>query len=900
MSMLDWPAFFTRDTARRRSRAERRTLSATSKLRGSMHVEPLEERRLLTLVPVGPEFRVNVSTEYSQLLAPVAVGNPFSDAGQEKRNQAVAVDHDGDFVVVWTSYVDQDGNGQDGDGAGVFLRMYDRNGAPLTGEVQVNTFTEGDQKNASVAMDADGDFVVVWESQFQDAYDGSSGIYAQRFNALGQKVGAEFQVHSTTTNDQTNASVAMNADGTFVVVWETRAQDASFFNDVRGQLFNARGERISNEFRVNDNNFPSFGLEANPTVAIANNGHFVVAWEGTSFSAGVVNKNILAKVYSPEAMPLGNEFTANVSSAGFPTPLGIVDPPHERIGALNEDQRNPAIAMDFDGNFVIVWESLQDNDISDVDGPESFGIYWRRFALTPDAENGATPASEFDNQVNIVLTDSISPFFLSHDVHPSVAMDADGDFVITFEGSGAYGFNFTSPDQRGLWMMRYHAGAAFPAVGANGTLLEVPGSLTFFPQPVNTFTPGVQRHPSVAMTPKGDVVVVWDGEGVDDSQGIWARRYTETTDTHGPMVTGVLANGHEVRQGDQLIDAGITQLAVIFDQQPSTAGGANGVHSVLNPNNWSLLRDGVEILGGIRSITLSLDPTLNKWVAILIVDGDGPLGPPGGPPTPLADGSYALVARNSIRDVAGNPLNSRGSVTLSADATVNGFNFFRQFSVAVPVANEVQVNTSTSQNQSTFRETGNAVARDAEGNYVVVWSGFGNRPGQSDAQGVFLQRYDRNGNPQGGEIRVNTITGGTQSHAAVAMDADGDFVVTWSSYGHDATSGWDVFARRFSANGDSLDEVEFRVNSHTQSIQRYSSVAMNVQGDFVITWQSYQQDGSGYGVYAQRYRATGERLGGVNEVQTLRLEGDPASGTSSVGPAGAPRRHSSATRQQNG
>lgn len=844
-----------------------------------MRLEPLEERRLLTLVPVGPEVRVNENTDYSQLLAEVSVADPFSDAGMERRNQSVATDHDGDYVVVWTSYVDQDGNAQDGDGAGVFLRMFDRNGVALTGDVQVNTFVEGDQRNASVAMDADGDFVVIWQSEFQDAYDGSAGIYAQRFDALGQKVGAEFQVHSTTVNDQVNPTVAMNAEGTFVAAWETRAQDGSFFNDVRGQLFNARGERISNEFRVNDNNVSSRGLEANPTAAIAQSGHFVVVWEGNSTESFLINKDILAKVYSPDALALGNEFTVNVSGAAFPTPLGIDDPPHERIGAFDSDQRNAAIAMDFDGNFIVVWESFQDNELSDVDGPESFGIYWRRFALTPEAENGATPASPDDNQANIVFTNSSTPFSFSHDVHPSVAMDADGDFVISFEGSGAYGFSSTNPDFRGIWMLRYHAGANFPVVGTTEGFRELPGSLTFFPQAVNTFIPGIQRHSSIAMTPKGDVVVVWDGEGTSDDQGIWARRYRETTDTHGPAVTGVLANGEPVRNGDQLIDADITQLAVIFDQQPSIAGGANGIHSVLNPNNWSLLRDGVDILGGIRDITLSLDPTLNKWVAVLTVDGDGPLGPPGGPPTPLTDGSYALVAHNTIRDVAGNPLGSRGSVTLSADATVNGFDFFRTFSVAVPIAQESQVNTSTTQNQSTFRETGDAVASDGEGNYVVVWSGFGNLPGQSDVQGIFMQRYDRNGNPLGDEVRVNTIVSGTQSHASVAMDADGDFVVSWSSYGHDATSGWDVFARRFNANGAARDAVEFRVNSETESIQRYSSVAMSVAGDFVVTWQSYQQDGSGYGVYAQRYAASGERLGGINEIQTLRFEGSPSSGT---------------------
>ena len=53
---------------------------------------------------------------------------------------------------------------------------------------------------------------------------------------------------------------------------------------------------------------------------------------------------------------------------------------------------------------------------------------------------------------------------------------------------------------------------------------------------------------------------------------------------------------------------------------------------------------------------------------------------------------------------------------------------------------------------------------------------------------------------QGGEFQVNTYTTGNQSYPAVAMDADGDFVVAWTEPGQDG-SGYGVFARRFTARG---------------------------------------------------------------------------------------------------
>jgi hypothetical protein len=92
-------------------------------------------------------------------------------------------------------------------------------------EFQANNYTTGDQVNPSVAMDSDGDFVVVWESSGQDG--SSEGIFARRFDSAGALVGAEFQVNSYTTSSQSRPSVATDSDGGFIVVWESLGQDGS-------------------------------------------------------------------------------------------------------------------------------------------------------------------------------------------------------------------------------------------------------------------------------------------------------------------------------------------------------------------------------------------------------------------------------------------------------------------------------------------------------------------------------------------------------------------------------------------------------------------------------------------------------------------------------------------------
>ena len=75
----------------------------------------------------------------------------------------VAIDANGDFTVVWESY------GQDGSRWGIFGQRFDHTGAKVGGEFQVNTYTNAQQVDPKIAMDPAGDFVVTWSS-FGQAY----------------------------------------------------------------------------------------------------------------------------------------------------------------------------------------------------------------------------------------------------------------------------------------------------------------------------------------------------------------------------------------------------------------------------------------------------------------------------------------------------------------------------------------------------------------------------------------------------------------------------------------------------------------------------------------------------------------------------------------------------------
>jgi hypothetical protein len=368
----------------------------------------------------------------------------------------LAVDADGDFVVVWTS------EGQDGDGSGVFAQRFTAEGAPLGSEFPVNSFTTGDQASPSVAMDADGDFVVTWESFGQDG--SLYGVFAQRFDAAGSTQGGEFLVTTSTTNSQRHPSVAMDADGAFVVAWGSSGQDGSS-SGIFARRFDATGSAQGAEFQVNTVTTDFQGI---PTVAMDADGDFVVTWASYGGQDGSLT-GIFAQRFDAAGSTQGLEFQVNTFTSGVQTlpavamdadgdfvvawrsygqegyydgSVGIFAQRFDAAGSAQGlefrvntfttgPQNAPTVAMDADGNFVVAWDS------SNQDG-DFLGVFAQRF----DAA-GLPRGPEF--QVNTVTTESQRT--------PSVAMDADGDFVVAWESYGQDG------DTWGVFAQRFAARA---------------------------------------------------------------------------------------------------------------------------------------------------------------------------------------------------------------------------------------------------------------------------------------------------------------------------------------------------------------------------------------------------------------------------------------------------------
>ncbi len=325
----------------------------------------LKETGSHNLTPIGGEFAVN----------------SFTTEGQDTAD-ATAL-RDGGFVVVWES------EEQDGDDQGVYGQIYDNQGNKVGGEFLINTTTAKSQEDAEVTALADGNFVVVWESEGQDG--SSQGVYGQIHNSQGSKVGGEFQVNTTTTNSQENPSVTNLADGGFIVAWESRGQDGDG-EGIYGQRYNGNGNTIGNEFSFNTTTNDDQDV---PTVVGLADGGFVTVWvsEGQDGS----DEGIYIQRFDRSNNPVGSELQVNTETS--------------------KPQRDPHITGLTNGSFVVTWES------NDQDGSGK-GVY----------------AQLYDANSNTILNEmQVNSFTTSTQENPQTTALADGGFVIAWESLGQDG-----------------------------------------------------------------------------------------------------------------------------------------------------------------------------------------------------------------------------------------------------------------------------------------------------------------------------------------------------------------------------------------------------------------------------------------------------------------------------
>ena len=425
-----------------------------------------------------------------------------NNGGCGQWSPAVAIAPNGDFMAIWHDA--RNGNND------IHAQRYCSNGTKLGSNFQVNDDSgSSGQASPAIGVDGSGNFVVVWE----DGRDGNADIFAQRYSSSGIKLGNNFRVNDdNVSTSQSSPKIGVDSNGNFVIVWrDLRNGDADIF----AQRYNNSGNKLGSNFRVNDDTGGDW--QEDPAIGIDGSGNFVVVWKDDRTSS---RGQIYAQRYNSSGIKQGNNFLVRDESG-------------------SGKQAFPAVGLDNNGNFVVVWldygnydiyaqrynssgikqgSNLQVNDENGssgfgltigVDGGGNFVVVWQ------DQRNGNWNTDIYAQRYSSSGTKQGNNFRMndiagnSYQYQPAIGMNASGNFVVVWQDD-RNGGNWD------VYAQRFHSSGA--PVGSNFRMNDDSGI--------------DQIKPAMGVADSGNFVVVWQ----DDRHGnndIYAQRYRSSVTEQG-------------------------------------------------------------------------------------------------------------------------------------------------------------------------------------------------------------------------------------------------------------------------------------------------------------------------------------------------------------------------------
>jgi hypothetical protein len=364
-------------------------------------LEVLEDR--VALSPVHGEFHINTRTAGVQAASATA-----SSANNRS-------------IVVWDDAL-PNGN------IDIRAQIYGANGRRIGKEFVVDHSAKS-EFSPSVAMDKQGDFVVVWVRQ-----DSSQDVFGARFSAGGSRVGKTFTVAKSTL-DESQPSVAADAAGNFVVAYTVDLGGANGFKEVDVRMFSKSAKPVLSFAVPNRGDF-----ESEPSVARNSAGLFGIAYLARSSTVGVHDQIILA---------------AYTASGGLRGTLTVSD---QNL----QTGEHPSLAVNDLGNAVVAWQETDFGDaavvarqissqgdmgnvmsISSVAGVQQItpsvvmGRKSNNFIVAYTYEDSSTQYELRARRVSAAGDKSPPIFFGSNRQLPSLGIRGDGYFFLTYTRQNA-------------------------------------------------------------------------------------------------------------------------------------------------------------------------------------------------------------------------------------------------------------------------------------------------------------------------------------------------------------------------------------------------------------------------------------------------------------------------------
>jgi len=379
-----------------------------------------------------------------------------------------------------------------------------------TPEFLVNTFEEGDQRIPIVASDDSGNSVIIWQSRNQDLPGWS--IYAQRLDEFGDRIGEEFRINVFNDGSQDGHHLAMDDDGSFVVVWN--GPDRTSASDVISlRHFGSNGMPLAGDRRVSET---LSGTQILPRLGLTSDGRTLVAWEAQAVAGATFN--IVARTLDSDGQPLSPIVPVNQLQDGAQRRVDIaVGDDGSRVVAWQDAvsdgndwgifvrcldasgdgadeiqvnqttaglQYRPRLARTDDGRFAVVWQ--------DTLGQSSFvyrRVMLRRFDADCQPAGPETQVNQFDEGIQDL---------------PEIGLDGDGHYVIVWQ---------SFPED-------------FEQQGIYGRRMTLAGEFLGDEFAIHQEIEAYQDFPTVSGLPDGGFIVTWESAGQDESGfGIYARRF---------------------------------------------------------------------------------------------------------------------------------------------------------------------------------------------------------------------------------------------------------------------------------------------------------------------------------------------------------------------------------------
>ncbi|MBL4645600.1 MAG: hypothetical protein JKY99_03985, partial [Rhizobiales bacterium] len=800
---------------------------------------------------------------------------------------------DGGFVVTWT-----DSSQSDGSSHAVRGRVFDANGVQSGSEFQVNTYSSSLQYDPFVTGLVDGGFVVSWSSRNQDGSD--DGIFAQRYDASGARVGPEFQINGYTSNKQFGSSIAALAQGGFVVSWSSSGQEGSALGGANGSgiiayisipdptnngiyqktyaledavlvggigsdlLAGGFGDDRLTGGAGSDNLDGGAGVDV--AVYGTSSAGVTVDLDAGTGTSGDASGDVLVGIESLE----GSRFADTLSGDGGDNTLSGGAGDDILAGRGGADTLHGGSGTDvavFDGTLS-EFEVLRIGDLirvtrlsdsSDVD--ELSDIETLRFT-DGDIDLGSAFPSLGAPTARILSGASASgrvaaavpgmAFALeSGPDHGSVTVNANGSYSLTaahgFVGSDSFVVKVT------------HASGLSELIAVDVTVPTIEFVAGSEVQ-VNTNTTGQQDESHVAGLTSGGHVVVWrDDNGLDGSGGsVRGQLYGadgsavgsefqintySMSDQFEPSITGLVDGGFVVSWTSDGQDG---SYYGVYGQRYDSSGISIGSEFAINTDVTSSQQYQASIAslsgGGFVVTWQDTSGTDGTWLSVRgrVFDASGvQTGSEFQVNTYTAYWQYQPSVTGLVDGGFVVSWTSDGQ-----DGSLRGVYGQRYDTFGLPIGPEFAINTDV----TLSHQEQPSITSLSGGGFMATWQDFSSSDGMGRIRG---RMFDASGVQTGSEFQINTYSTDHQLNPSVAGLVDGGFVVSWTSRGQDGSDDG-VFAQRYDASGSKIDS-EFQINDYTIGQQYQPSISALPQGGFVVSWSSNGQDGSNYGVYRKVY-----------------------------------------------